>query len=147
MRDVAAPRARRYIAENQDSSMFVVVVKADSSPRKCGVMQHVIGNSAASRAVGCLTFCDKLDNDEDFAMLKGIALSLPGSARPMDRQSLYAVPSLAAPDAMLTRAAKYPHHSVVRLAQQQPRRGRQRPAQTPRLRGHDEQRIAEEEPS
>ena len=36
----------KYISENQDSSMFVVVVKADSSPTKCGVFQHIAAHSA-----------------------------------------------------------------------------------------------------
>ena len=32
---------RQYINEKQDSSMFIAVIKAESGPRKCGVMQHV----------------------------------------------------------------------------------------------------------
>ena len=53
----------KYIAENQDSSMFIVVARADKSPTACGVFDHVAEHGAKGRTVGCFTFCDKVDDE------------------------------------------------------------------------------------
>ena len=71
LRDSTHGLVSKYISEYKDSSMFIVVVKADGNPRNCGVMQHIETHDVASRTVGCFTFCDKLDTEEDVAMLKG----------------------------------------------------------------------------
>ena len=69
---------RRYIAQHEDSSMFIVVVRADSSPTKCGVFQHIREHRAEGRTIGCFTFCDKMDSDDQYDMLRGWLSNAPG---------------------------------------------------------------------
>ena len=61
----------KYITENQDSSMFIVVVKADGSPTKCGVLRHISEHGAEGRTIGCFTFCDKMDTEEEYDLMRG----------------------------------------------------------------------------
>eukprot|EP01063_Lacrimia_lanifica_P038374 TRINITY_DN8154_c0_g1_i2.p1 TRINITY_DN8154_c0_g1~~TRINITY_DN8154_c0_g1_i2.p1 ORF type:complete len:654 (+),score=148.12 TRINITY_DN8154_c0_g1_i2:48-2009(+) len=62
---------RQYMAEHREESVYIVVTRADSSPRKCAAMRHVEALGVTNRTVGCLTFCDRLDADEDFELVRG----------------------------------------------------------------------------
>ena len=63
---------RRYIAERQDSSVFLVVTRAEgSSPAACSAMRHIHEYGATGRTIGVLTFCDRVRNEEGFDLLRG----------------------------------------------------------------------------
>ena len=62
----------RYMADRRDSSVFLVVTRAEgSSPTQCAAMKHISKHGAEAHTIGVLTFCDRLDTEEDFELLRG----------------------------------------------------------------------------
>ena len=60
---------REYI-DREEHAMFIVVVKADGSPTKCSAFQHISELKTENRTIGCFTFCDKMDSEEEYDMLR-----------------------------------------------------------------------------
>ena len=77
LRDQTHGLIDRYITQNRDSSTFLLVIKADSTPGGAGAMRHVMQHGVADRTIGVFTFCDKLDGDEDRQLLRGWLLQRP----------------------------------------------------------------------
>ena len=109
----------RYISEHQESSLFIAVIKADSSPRKCGVMQHIEEHNAAGRTVGCFTFCDKLDTDEDFELLKGWLANTPDAPESIPLEP-YGYVATMNKELRKKNATETNHHRLIRQAQKEP---------------------------
>ena len=77
LRDQTHGLIDHYICENQESSTFLLVTKADSTPNQSGAMRHVMQHGVANRTIGVFTFCDKLDGDEDHHLLQGWLTNRP----------------------------------------------------------------------
>ena len=61
-----------YLSQHEKSSIFLVVVRADSSPRTSEALGIIMKRKLAASTVGVLTFCDKLDTDEDHEILQQV---------------------------------------------------------------------------
>ena len=72
LREATHSLLQRYLGEHDDSSIFLVVVRADTSPRTSESIRIVMDRELQSRTVGVLTFCDKLDTDEDHELLRQV---------------------------------------------------------------------------
>eukprot|EP00041_Stephanoeca_diplocostata_P035894 m.1281601 g.1281601 ORF g.1281601 m.1281601 type:complete len:1295 (+) comp24773_c2_seq8:252-4136(+) len=61
----------RYINTHQDSSTYLLVMKADTGPQAAGVLRHVLTHQVTNRSIGVFTFCDKLNAGGPFDSLRG----------------------------------------------------------------------------
>eukprot|EP00750_Incisomonas_marina_P008315 INCI1543.4.p1 GENE.INCI1543.4~~INCI1543.4.p1 ORF type:complete len:1172 (-),score=123.94 INCI1543.4:157-3672(-) len=61
-----------YLSQHEKSSVFLVVVRADSSPRTSEALGIIIKRKLEAKTIGVLTFCDKLDTDEDHEILQQV---------------------------------------------------------------------------
>lgn len=76
LREQTRALAERHIAEHLDSSLFLVVLSAESNPNTSAVLAMVQERGLAGRTVGVFTKCDKLsdEDDEDFERLHEMLL-------------------------------------------------------------------------
>ena len=62
----------KYVSDHGSNSIFLVVVRADSSPRTSESVRIVMQSKLENRTIGVLTFCDKLHTDEDHELLRQV---------------------------------------------------------------------------